>query len=214
MIKEILSAKKRENINSGKFNISKIGQCRRRTYLEIKGLYKEEFSEDLLRIFNIGEIFHRKIVSELIYKGSPEGIHITATEINVGNEFISGRIDMLVSDGKENYVVDIKSASSYTLNKLSKEECSENYKNQILLYMFFSRIHNGILLFVGKEKGQIVEVPVEYDEEKAKSLVTDIEDFYHNYVEKNIEPPPCLDGDSDFGCSCCGTKGAIQKKLK
>ena len=210
MIKEILLTKKKDRIGSGKFNISKIGQCRRRTYLEIKGLYKEEFSEELLRIFNLGNLFHKEIVNELLSKGDSQGIHITATEIDVGNEFISGRIDILVSDGKENYVIDVKSASSYTIKKLKEGECSENYKNQVLLYMWFSGIHNGILLFIGKERGEIVEVPVVYDEEKAEKLIQEIEDFFINYVNKDLIPEKC-DGGM-FGCDCCETKGTIKDR--
>lgn len=204
MLKELLEQRNGKHTPSGKFNISKIGNCRRQTYLEIKGLYKQEFSEDLLRTFNIGDIVHRAVINEIITKGHLDGIHITATEIDVGNAIISGRIDMLVSDGTENYVVDIKSAGKWTLDKIDKGEISEGYKNQVLLYMYFSGIHNGILLFVGKEKGQVVEVKVEYNEQKALYLIKEIEDFMNNYINKNIEPPLCQGGA--FGCDCCNIR--------
>jgi len=37
----------------------------------------------------------------------------------------------------------------------------------------------------------------------------EIEDFYENYVDKNIEPPPC-EGQT-FGCEVCGYKGSYGK---
>lgn len=203
MIKEILDKKRENHISSGKFSISKIGSCWRKTYMEMKGLYREEYDENLLRIFSTGNIFHREIIKELIEKGN-NGIHIVAAEVGIpDHKYLSGRIDVVISDGKILYICDIKSAGKWTMDNLkdAPEECPENYKNQILLYMFLTGIHNGILLFVGKDKGEIEEIKVEYDEEKAKNLVKEIEDFMINNVEKNIEPAPCSGGK--WGCECC-----------
>lgn len=201
MIKELLEQKNGNHVSSGRFNISKIGTCKRQIYLEMKKLYKQEFSEDLLRTFSIGDVVHRNMINEIISKGHLDGIHITATEIDVGNDFISGRIDMLVSDGKDNFVCDIKSAGNWTINKVLDGEISEAYKNQVLLYEYFSGIHKGILVFVGKEKGQILEVEVLYNKEKAEELIKDIENFFINNINKNIIPEKCDGGD--FGCKVC-----------
>lgn len=203
MIKEVLNKKYEGHVSSGKFSASSIGGCWRKKYLEMKGLYKEDFDEQTKRIFDIGNIFHRNIIHEMITKGN--GVHLCAAEVDLPvHKYISGRIDAIVSDGKDLYIVDMKSASDWTITQIQDGDCPENYMNQVLLYQYLTGIHKGILLFIGKNKGQLEEVIVPYDEEKAKKLVQEIEDFFVNYVEKNIEPPKCTGGM--FGCKCCDVK--------
>jgi len=212
MLKEILNKKQENHKSSGKFPISSIGTCLRTKYLELKGEYKKKYSEQLLRLFEIGNITHRGIFKELIEKGHGKKIEVVGGEVNIRqNKYFSGRIDIIVSDGKKNYIVDVKSASEFTMDAVKKGKCEENYKNQVLLYMYFTGIHNGILLFVSKVNGEVEEVEVKYDEEKAKELITEIENFFKNYVNKNILPPKCTKKISPFGCDVCYPK---EDKLK
>jgi len=205
MIKEILEKKRKGHISSGKFSVSSIGSCWRKKYLELKGLYKEEFSEGTLRIFNIGNVIHREITRELIEKEGSE-FHLVAAEVDIPKQkYFSGRIDNIISVDGEKIIIDVKSAGDWVIkNVRNEEDCNENYKNQVLLYMHFTGIHKGILLFVGKTKGEIEEIEVEYDKVKAEQLVKEVEDFYHNYIEKNIEPPKCNGGE--WGCEVCEKK--------
>jgi len=205
MIKEFLNEKSEKHISSGKFPISSVGSCWRKKYLELKGLYKEEFSEETLRLFDIGNLIHRQITKELIEKEGKE-FHLVASEVSIPNhKYISGRMDNIISINGKNTIVDTKSAGVWVMNSLKDgEDCDENYKNQVLLYMHFTGIHKGILLFVGKAKGELEEVEVKYDKYKAKKLVQEIIDFFHNYVEKDIEPPRCV--NPKFPCKCCDTK--------
>ena len=205
MIKELLNEKRKGYVPSGKFSVSSVGSCWRKKYLELKGLYQEEFSEDTKRIFNIGNIFHREIISEIIEKEVGD-FHLVAAETNIpAQKYFSGRIDAIVSNNGERVIVDIKSAGDWTIkNVRAEDDCDDNYKDQVLLYMYFTGIHKSILLFVGKTKGEIEEIEVKYNEERAKMLVKEVEDFFHNYVEKNIEPPRCDGGQ--WGCDCCDTK--------
>lgn len=206
MIREILNTKSSGHISSGKFSISSIGGCWRKKYLELKGLYKEEFSEEILRLFNIGNVIHRGITKELIEKEG-KGFYLVASEVNIPiHKYISGRIDNVISVNGENVVVDVKSAGDWTIKSLRNgEDCDKKYKNQILLYMYLTGIHKGMLLFVGKNKGELEEVEVKYDENRAQQLVKEIEEFFINYVEKNIEPPKCDGGQ--WGCKCCEAEG-------
>ena len=211
MIKEFLEEKRKGHIRSGKFSISSIGSCWRKKYLELKGIYKEEFTQELLRLFNIGDIVHREITKELIEKGEPS-FYVVASEINIPtHKYISGRIDNIISIKGENIIVDVKSSSDWTIKKIhSGEDCDQNYKDQVLLYMYLAGISKGVLLFVGKTKGVLEEFEVKYDEDRAKKLVNEIEDFFHNYIEKDIEPPKCDGGQ--WGCEVCGKEKIINDK--
>lgn len=202
MIKDILNTKSSGHVASGKFSISSVNTCWRKKYLELKGLYKEEFGEELLRLFNIGNVIHREMTRELVEKEG-KGFYLVASEVNIPtHKYISGRMDNIISVNGENIIVDVKSAGDWTMKSLAKgKDCDQSYKDQVLLYMYLSNIHKGMLLFVGKNKGELEEVEVVYNEDRAKRLVQEIEDFFINYIEKNIEPPKCI--NPQWPCKCC-----------
>jgi len=209
MIKEIIDSRFEDHQSSGKFAISKIGSCWCKVYLIMKGKYKEEFDAKTVRAFEIGDIFHRQVVKELIEKGDKFGKRVVAVEVDIPEQKnISGRIDVILSDAKtkELYLIDIKSCVDWTLNKVRKGKLDigyiQNYINQIQLYLHFFKIKKGYLLFFGKHRGEAEEIEVIYDRELCLKLIKDIEDFFENYVEKDIEPQKCDGGD--FGCDCCG----------
>lgn len=206
MIKEILDIKTDKRVSSGKFSISSIGCCWRKKYMELKNLYFEDFDEMTARTFMIGNTVHQEVVQEIVKKGHAANVHVCAVEVQVPlHPFLSGRIDLIISDGIKNYILDIKSASKYTLDQLKIGICPENYKHQVLLYEHLTGFHDGILLFVGKDRGELIEVPVIYNKEEAEKLISEIENFMTEYVEKNIMPPKCDGGV--FGCKCCYPTG-------
>jgi hypothetical protein len=203
MLKEILDSKQEAHVSSGKFSISSVNGCWRKIYLTLKKEYREEYSEGTKRIFSTGNIIHREIIKEIIEKGTG-GIQLVAAELNIPEQkYISGRIDAVLSDGTKLYICDVKSCSKWTMDKIREGDIPENYKNQVLLYMYFTGIHNGFLLFVEKTKCDIEEVQVDYDEEKAKRLVAEIENFFTEFVEKNVLPERCDCITSPFGCPAC-----------
>ena len=213
MIKEIIDSLVENHKSSGKFAISKVGSCLRKTYLSMKGEYKEEFDAKTLRAFDIGNIFHMQAVKELLEKGDNFDKRVVAVEVNIPEQKnISGRIDILLSDAKtrELYVVDIKSSMDWTLSKVKKEELDvsyiRNYINQMQLYLHFFKLKKGYILFFGKHRGETEEIEVIYDKELCLKLIENIEDFFKNYVERKIEPQKCDGGQ--FGCKVCG----IEKK--
>lgn len=217
MIKEIIDSRVEDHQSSGKFAISRIGSCWRKIYLGIKGEYKEKFDAKTLRAFEIGDIFHRQAVKELLEKGDKFGKRVVAVEVDIPEQKkISGRIDVILSDAKtrELCLIDIKSCVDWTLNKVKKEELDvgyiQNYINQIQLYLHFFKIKKGYVLFFGKHRGETEEIEVIYDKKLCLNLIKDIEDFFKNYLEKDVEPQKCDGGD--FGCDCCGKEKPIRNK--
>lgn len=211
MIKQIIDSRPENHKSSGKFAISRVGSCWRRTYLTMKGEYKEEFDAKTLRAFEIGDIFHRQAVKELLEKGDKFGKRVVAVEVDIPEQKnISGRTDIILSDAKtrELYLVDVKSCADWTLNKVKKGELDinyiQNYINQIQLYLHFFEIKKGYVLFFGKHRGETEELEVIYDKKVCLTLIKEIEDFFKNNIDKDIEPEKCQGGD--FGCDCCGIK--------
>lgn len=207
-LKKLLDQPYTPHESSGKFPISSIGQCPRKIFLSIKKRYKEEFEEQLLRTFRTGNKVHEGIMNEIVVKGNVNDIHVTAAEITLANchPQISGRIDLILSDGKELYITDVKSCSQWQMKKFKKGDIPQNYIDQVTMYGFFSGIHNLTLLFVEKNSGEIFQYDVPYDETRAKQLIKEIEDFFSTFILPDKEPEKC-DGEP-YGCKCCG----IEKK--
>lgn len=207
VLKEIYDLEYTPHISSGKFALSGIGGCWREKYLTLKGLYKKKYDSKAIRTFAIGDAFHQLSMRTFFEKAEMANISIVATEVNIpqcdDSKYISGRTDCIIANritGEIN-VVDFKSCGSWTFGKVKKGEVSQTYKDQINMYLHFFKLKRGYLLFINKDKGEIEEVIVDYDEIRAKQILKEIEDFYHNYVDPNIEPPKC--SNEGFGCDCC-----------
>lgn len=209
---EFLNEPKKGHLSSGKFSISSIGKCWREKYMVLKGLWKTEFDERTMRIFDIGDAFHQMIVKEFYEKGDAANIRIVAAEIDIPTQkYISGRADIIISNSKtgELNLVDVKSCTKYVFDKVSSGDHTgiQNYISQLNLYLHFFDIQKGYLLFVNKSNAEICEVEIKYDKVLAENYIKEIEDFFKNYVEKDIEPPFCDGGD--WGCECCSMAGKL-----
>lgn len=212
-IKEILESKRNGHQSSGKFSISSVNGCWRKKYMELKGLHKSEFDHKALRNFDLGDLFHQQVVKEMFEKCPQHGYNVVAAEINIpenhlNSKYISGRCDLMISNNKtgELIIVDTKSSGDWTLKKVRDGEVPDNYKKQVLLYLHFFNIKRGFLLFFGKHKGEIEEVEVMYNKEEAEKIIKEIEDFFINYVDKDIIPDKCNSEISPFGCEVCSPK--------
>jgi len=211
MLKEIFDLEYKPHISSGKFALSGLGGCWRTKYLELKGLYKKKYDPKTIRTFAIGDAFHQLALKTFFEKAEMANISVVAAELNIPqcdeSQYVSGRCDCIISNritGEMN-IVDVKSCGTWTFKKVKEGEVSQTYKDQLNMYLHFFKLKRGYLLFINKDKGDIEEFIVDYDEARAKLLLKEIEDFYINFVDKNIEPPKC-DGGT-FGCDCCGTSG-------
>ena len=207
MFKEIIEEKPRKYMHSGKFHISSIGQCKRKIYLKLKGIYKDDFDPKTLRTFGIGNLIHQQIIKELFQKTEQVNWRILTGEIDIPpHRYIVGRCDLIMVNSKteEKVIIDIKSISPWSFGKIEKAEYQyiKNYNNQIQLYLHFFKIEKGVLLFVNKASSEIKEIEIKYDKELCLKLIKEIEDFFKDYVEKDIAPNPCDGGD--FGCDACG----------
>jgi len=204
MITEILDNKHGKHVSSGKFSISGIGGCLRKKYFEMKGLYKEDFSEQTFRIFSVGDVIHRQICSEFMSKCESKGFSVTAMEVDIPeNKLISGRADIILVNkaSAEKFVVDVKSCGKWTFDKVLQGIVPQNYQDQVQLYLHFFGIQKGYLLFVNKTNFQVAEAEVIYDQPRCLALIKKVEDFYINNIEKDIAPEKCDGGD--FGCEVC-----------
>lgn len=208
MLKEIidkyyLDREKDKNKSKGQrhFYISQAGKCPRAIFFKFKNVPEKELEPNILRLFEHGDHMHQLIMGALT---STRDIHLVASEVKIPpQEIISGRADAIVSDGKDLYVLDIKSMNSMIFR--SMEEPKEENVQQIQLYLYYFGIKKGILLYVNKDNLELKEFIFDYNETEAESLVKSL-DFLKNQIDSNIIPTRLPDYPENWQCRYCQYK--------
>lgn len=183
------------------FYISDAGRCSRSLFFKFKKVPRKDIEANILRLFDHGDHIHQLIMKPLL---SIREIHVVAAEVNIPpQELISGRADAIISDGKDLYVLDIKSMNSMIFNKLT--EPKEENIDQLQLYMHYFKIKKGILLYVNKDNQQLKDFVLDYDKKRALSLLQNLQSI-KDKIAKNIIPAPLADYPSNWQCRYCQFK--------
>ncbi|MBM3257729.1 MAG: Dna2/Cas4 domain-containing protein [Candidatus Nealsonbacteria bacterium] len=180
------------------FYITDAGKCGRALFFKFKNIPRKEMEANILRLFDHGDHIHQLIMKPLL---STREIHVVAAEVNIPpQELISGRADAIISDGKELYVLDIKSMNSMIFNKL--DEPKEENIDQIQLYLHYFKIPKGVLLYVNKDNQQLKDFVVQYDKKRALLLLDTLKDVKKK-IDKNIIPDRLADYPDNWQCRYC-----------
>jgi CRISPR/Cas system-associated exonuclease Cas4 (RecB family) len=180
------------------FYISQAGKCSRQIFFKFKNVPEKELEPHVLRLFDHGDHMHQLIMSALT---STRDIHLVASEIKIPpQELVSGRADAIVSDGKDLYVLDIKSMNSMIFKTLTEPK-EENIK-QIQLYLYYFKIPKGILLYVNKDNLELKEFIIDYNPIEAEELVENL-NFLKKQIDSNTIPSRIPDYPEDWQCRYC-----------
>jgi CRISPR/Cas system-associated exonuclease Cas4 (RecB family) len=180
------------------FYITDAGKCPRAVFFKFKNAPKESIEPNVLRMFDHGDHIHQMIMKPLL---SVREIHVVASEVNIPpQELVSGRADAIVSDGKELYVLDIKSMNSMIFKNL--EEPKPENIDQVQLYMHYFKIPNGILLYVNKDNQSLKEFIFKHDKKISNALIKGLEDLKEK-IENNIVPNRIKSYGKDWQCRYC-----------
>lgn len=184
------------------FYITDAGKCARALFFKFKNVPRKEMEANILRLFDHGDHIHQLIMKPLL---SIKEIHVVAAEVKIPpQELISGRADAIISDGKDLYVLDIKSMNSMIFNKLT--EPKEENIDQVQLYLHYFKIPKGILLYVNKDNQQLKDFIINYDKKRVFSLLTALENLKKE-IDKNIIPDRLFDYPENWQCRYCQFKG-------
>lgn len=187
------------------FYITDAGKCPRAVFFKFKNAPREEMNAMVLRMFDHGDHIHQLIMKPLL---SIRDLHVVASEVNIPPQaLISGRSDAIISDGKDLYILDIKSMNSMIFKKLSEPK-PENV-DQIQLYMHYFKVPKGILLYVDKDKLELKEFVVAYDKNRADSLIKDLTGLKEK-IDANIIPSRMLEYPDGWQCQYCQFKEVCQ----
>ena len=135
------------------FYITDAGKCPRSVFFKFKNAPRKEMEPRVLRMFDHGDHIHQLIMKPLL---GIRTVHVVSSEVNIPpQELISGRADAIISDGKDLYVLDIKSMNSMIFRNL--EEAKNENINQIQLYLHYFKILAGTRDFPVRSSSRYIQ---------------------------------------------------------
>jgi len=201
MLKEIIDKfylDKQKDKEQHRFYITDAGRCPRAIFFKFKKAPREEMEARVLRMFDHGDYIHQLIMKSLF---AVRELRVIASEVDIGpQEIISGRADAIISDGKDLYVLDIKSMNSMIFKNLSQPK--EENIDQIQLYLHFFKIPKGILLYVNKDNQELKEFLVIYNRQRAESLLKDLSNLKVK-IDADLVPERIPTWPDDWQCQYC-----------
>ena len=209
MLKELIDKyylDKQKDREQHHFYITDAGRCGRSLFFKFKKAPRRDIEAHILRLFDHGDHIHQLIMKPLL---SIRELHVVASEVNIPpQEIISGRADAIISDGKDLYVLDIKSMNSMIFDKLI--EPKEENINQLQLYLHYFKVPKGLLLYVNKNTLQLKEFLVAYDERKSALLLNDLMEIKEK-INANVIPKRIFTYPKDWQCRYCQFKEICKK---
>jgi len=180
------------------FYVSEAGKCPRQIFFKFKNAPRKEMEANILRLFDHGDHMHQLIMKPLL---SIRAVRVVSAEVGIPpQELVSGRADAIISDGKELYVLDIKSMNSMIFKNLTSPK--EENINQIQLYLHYFKIPKGILLYVDKDKLNLKEFIIDYNKTLAEKILNGLA-CLKKQIDSNIIPPRIPDYPGNWQCSYC-----------
>jgi CRISPR/Cas system-associated exonuclease Cas4 (RecB family) len=209
MLKEIIDKfyvdKEKDKKNQTSFYISEAGRCPRQIFFKFKNAPRKELDPNILRLFDHGEHMHRLIMKPLL---STRDIHVVASEVDIPpQEIVHGRADAILSDGKELFVLDIKSMNSMVFRTL--QEPKEENVMQLQLYLHYFKIAKGLLLYVDKDGLNLKEFLVNYNPAIADSLLSGLS-ILKKQIDSDIVPERIDGHPTHRQCQYCQYKGVCR----
>lgn len=180
------------------FYITDAGKCNRAIFFKFKNVPREKMEARVLRMFEQGDSIHQLIMKPLL---STRDIRVVSSEVDIPpQELVSGRSDAILSDGKNLYVLDIKSMNSMVFKALS--QAKEENINQLQLYLHYFKIPKGILLYVNKDTSELKEFIIEYDASIAQNLLRNLAALKAK-IDSNFLPSRLPDFPQNWQCQYC-----------
>lgn len=151
LIDNYLIRRDEKDRDMNKFHISELGYGKRALYERFKDPSKKEKPKpQLMRVFENGHFVHQRYYKYFAEMGILRAVEIKA----IDDDVFSGTADCIISDKSGvPWVVDVKSCNSWVFMKL--EDMKPEHKIQILFYMYFLRIDQGMVLYENKDNQNI-----------------------------------------------------------
>lgn len=201
MLKEVIDKyylDRRKDKAQTSFYISEAAKCPRAVFFKFKNAPRKKLEPNILRLFDHGDHMHQLIMKSLL---STKDVHVVSSEVDIPpHELVRGRADAVISDGKQLYVLDIKSMNSMIFKNLIQPK-PENVE-QLQLYLHYFKIAKGILLYVDKDKLELKEFLVAYNKVQAEILLKQLAAL-KKQIDSNVIPSRIPDYPGHWQCRYC-----------
>jgi len=202
MLKELIDKfyldRQKDKKGQTRFYVSEAGKCPRLVFFKFKNAPARDLDANFLRLFDHGEHMHQLIMKPLL---STRDIHVVSSEVDMPpQELVRGRADAVLSDGKELYVLDIKSMNSMVFKNLTQPK--EENVDQLQLYLHYFKIPKGIILYVDKDKLQLKEFLISYNKTRAEKLLNNLA-VLKKQIDGNTVPSRLPDHPDNWQCRYC-----------
>lgn len=195
----------------GKYYPSEAGSCMRKVFYSYK--YPSEIDPDLRKIFQMGNIIHDFVV-EVLKSEKNDKVELLQSEFpfkeQIEDFVISGRIDNLIkiNASGEIYLVEVKSTKG--LNWV--EEAAPHNVQQLQLYMHFTGVHNGILLYIDKTNLKSKIFKINYSKDNAEKIIERFKKLHKHLTEDKIpEAEARAHKEANWMCRYCEYKERCEK---
>lgn len=214
---------KQRNPIKERYSPSDLGMnCKRFLFFGfVNAPFDDNFTDDTNRTLEIGNRIHsmfQEIMKKWDGKTHIKSEHYFQVPLTKDdpNIIFSGSIDdihMYPNVGM--VIVEYKSINGFAIKYLNGKPKPEHIA-QIQMYMHYTGIQKGVVVYINKNTSEIEEYRLKYDKEEAMKWIEFIKDTQYNYVDKLELPPIPDDGchnKSSFPCSYCKYKKICYENL-
>jgi CRISPR/Cas system-associated exonuclease Cas4 (RecB family) len=180
-IDEYLNNKEDKIRERSYFYVSEVGKSKKEIYNDFKNPKSKKFEARVKRILDNGDYMHMRFYKYL----AEMGVLIAAEVDAVKTDLVHGRADAIITDGQKLYVLDLKSCSQWTFNKLKGADPA--HELQLMLYMYYLNIPQGIILYECKDNQTIKTYLIALDKQKIEKLIQELARL-KEMINNNIEP--------------------------
>lgn len=222
-IADARAEKTANRVSSGKFNVSDAGKCQLMRYWKRQGKIAEtEPDERAFRIFEIGHIFEKWVISMINTKTAP----ITYQEqILVEDEHRKGFADLMLFTLEQTILYDIKTVHSRKFWNNEREgwdKADLHYKCQLLTYnkMLPAPCNSLRLLYISKDDLCMAEIAVTGNEglpEVYKEGYENIKEFcsydWDYLIQCWVDKTEPIANPQSWECKYCGYANSCKSKI-
>ena len=193
-----LNEKKREYLGA-----SIIGtECDRELWYKIHS-FRPELSPRKKRIFRLGHSIEKEVIDLLSLAGFQLFTHKeNGEQWGFKSGPFAGHCDGVLKDGDTPYVFDVKSTKNSFFNQYKKKgvrAVSKEYYIQLLLYMKYLKVSQGLIIFYNKDNSEIHVEQIEADND----LVSAYEDRALEISQTETEPERKWPDKTWWKCRLC-----------
>ncbi len=198
----------------GRYYPSEIGNCIRKVWYTYN--YPLEIDPSLRRVFWLGDVLHDFIV-QVLKSRKNESVELLRAEmpfrVDMGSFLISGRVDDLLLIKTENtkLLVEVKSCKS--INRIKRPML--HHKTQLQFYMYATRVHKGVLLYIDKATLKTKSFEVKFSAKRGKQILNKFRALHKHLTKKTL---PAAEAKRSKGmewmCRYCEYKEKCRKNEK